>query len=163
MPNLRADAAAKHAATAAAPRASDGDTQIEVAEPAEHQNFSAEEGAAGEAAGAQQGASKATSKDATAKGARARDGGHANFVRMASQKGKSSFRYKSKSGSKIPKNRKWAARKMAQESLPAAGLGADSTRETNLVRYSDCSAAREVHVLASDALTQPASCGCIVC
>jgi hypothetical protein len=70
-----------------------------------------------------------------AAGARARDGGHANFVRMADKKGKSSFKFKSKSGSSQsnPKNRKWAARKMAQESLPVAGLGADSTRETRQV------------------------------
>lgn len=65
-----------------------------------------------------------------------RDGGHENFVRLASKKGKSSFTYKSKSGSsnKNPKNRKWAARKMAAESLPVAGLGADSTKEAHLVR-----------------------------
>lgn len=65
-----------------------------------------------------------------------RDGGHDNFVRLASKKGKSSFTYKSKSGSsnKNPKNRKWAARKMAAESLPVAGLGADSTKEAHLVR-----------------------------
>lgn len=65
-----------------------------------------------------------------------RDGGHENFVRLASKKGKSSFTYKSKSGSsnKNLKNRKWAARKMAAESLPVAGLGADSTKEAHLVR-----------------------------
>lgn len=65
-----------------------------------------------------------------------RDGGHENFVRLASKKGKSSFTFKSKSGSsnKNPKNRKWAARKMAAESLPVAGLGADSTKEAHLVR-----------------------------
>lgn len=71
-----------------------------------------------------------------AAGPRARDGGHANFVRMANQKGKSAFKFKSRSGcsSTNPKNRKWAARKMAQESLPVAGLGADSTRESHMVR-----------------------------
>jgi hypothetical protein len=68
--------------------------------------------------------------------ARRLDGGHANFVRMATMKGKSAFRFKSKSGcsSTNPKNRKWAARKLAQDSLPVAGLGADSTRESHLVR-----------------------------
>ena len=56
-------------------------------------------------------------------------------MRMANAKGKSSFKFKSRSGSSAsnPKNRKWAARKMAQESLPVAGLGADSTRESGLV------------------------------
>jgi hypothetical protein len=64
-----------------------------------------------------------------------RKGCHANFVRMANQKGKSSFRFTSKSGchARQYKNRKWAACKMAQESLLVAGCGADSTREARTV------------------------------
>jgi hypothetical protein len=63
------------------------------------------------------------------------EGGHVNFVRLAAKKGKTSFTYKSKSGSsnKNVKNRKWATRKMVAESLPVAGLGADSTKEAHLV------------------------------
>lgn len=74
-------------------------------------------------------------------GSKVRDGGHENFVRMASKKGRSSFTFKSKSGSsnKNPKNRKWASRKMAAESLPVAGLGADSTKEASLVRRASAS------------------------
>ena len=87
-----------------------------------------------EAATAKQRSTKAAGRKPAASGKR--EGGHANFVRMANQKGKSSFKYKSKSGSSSnnPKNRKWAARKLAQESLPVAGLGADSTREAHTVR-----------------------------
>lgn len=64
-----------------------------------------------------------------------RDGGHENFVRCTMKKGKSSFKYKSKSGcsNRNPKNRRWAMKKMAAESLPVAGLGADNANEASLV------------------------------
>lgn len=83
-------------------------------------------------------AHKATSKRSkpikTVRG-NARKGGHANFVRMATQNGKSSFRFKSKSGcrGKPCKNKKWAVRKMLQDSLPVAGCGADSAHEGRTV------------------------------
>lgn len=64
-----------------------------------------------------------------------RDGGHENFVRCTMKKGKSSFQFKSRSGcsNRNPKNRRWALKKMAAESLPVAGLGADNANEANLV------------------------------
>lgn len=64
-----------------------------------------------------------------------RDGGHENFVRCTMKKGQSSFKFKSKSGcsNRNPKNRRWAMKKMAAESLPVAGLGADNANEASLV------------------------------
>lgn len=64
-----------------------------------------------------------------------RDGGHENFVRSTMKKGKSSFKFKSKSGSssRNPKNKRWAMHKLAAESLPVAGLGADNANEASLV------------------------------
>jgi Zinc knuckle len=58
-------------------------------------------------------------------------------VRLATKKGQSAFKFKSKSGSsqRNPKNRKWAMRKLAQDALPEAGLGADSTREAGMVCF----------------------------
>eukprot|EP00892_Ulva_mutabilis_P003964 jgi/Ulvmu1/193/UM001_0197.1 len=66
-----------------------------------------------------------------------RDGGHENFVRSVMKKGKSSFKFKSKSGcsNRNPKNKRWAMHKMAAESLPVAGLGADNANEARLVCF----------------------------
>jgi hypothetical protein len=79
--------------------------------------------------------SQARKKSSAAKKSSCRDGGHENFVRLARKKGQSSFKYMSKSGSSQhnAKSRKWAAKRMAAESLPVAGLGADSAKESWLV------------------------------
>lgn len=108
------------------------------------------------AAAAEPSASLAHAQPSCLKRRAIRDGGHENFVRSTMKKGKSSFKFKSKSGcsSRNPKNRRWAMHKMAAESLPVAGLGADNANEASLVGQSLMNSVR-VLVLRPFVTVQP--------